>query len=371
MALIVLASDKGSPGVTTTAVALAGVWPRRAILAECDPTGGDLVYRSPADHGGPLNPNIGMLSLATTARHGLSAHQLGDHLQRIHGGLEVIAGLATGDQSAGLSGLWSHLGRAFDALPETDVIADCGRVESGSASLELMSGAALTVLIARTSAEQIAHVRDRALSLVQRIGGGNALSSGGLGVPIGVVLIVDPKQRGRVTAQVDELLRHGGLPVKVIGTIADDPDGAELINGRGRGRLDKTLLIRSAREVFLAAARRTRRAGLGHASAAAGRAEHARRAGCFPRPGDAAPVRSRVPRRRAATAGPRTRQPSRGPTPTGGPLDGDRPHPRQAPPPGRRRPARRAAPSGPGVRHAGHVRGGRAPVRARPRRTGP
>jgi hypothetical protein len=270
MALIVLASDKGSPGVTTTSVALAGVWPRRAILAECDPSGGDLVYRSPAENGGPLNPNIGMLSLATMARHGLSAHQLGDHLQRIHGGLEVVAGLATGDQSAGLVGLWPHLGRAFDALPETDVIADCGRVESGSASLELMAGAALVVLVAQTSAEQIAHVRDRALSLVQRVGGGNALSSGALGVPIGVLLIVDPKQRGRVTAQVDELLRNSGLPVKVIGTIADDPDGADLLNGRGRGRLDKTLLIRSAREVSLDLYRRFAAGGnQGSGSAAA------------------------------------------------------------------------------------------------------
>src|SRR5579859_5542869 len=108
MALIVVTGDKGSPGVTATSVALAGVWPRRAILAECDPSGGDLVYRSPSDNGGPLNPNIGMLSLATMARHGLSAHQLGDHLQYMHGGLEVVVGLATGDQSAGLTGLWSN-----------------------------------------------------------------------------------------------------------------------------------------------------------------------------------------------------------------------------------------------------------------------
>ena len=115
MSLIVLASDKGSPGVTTTAVALAGVWPRRAILAECDPAGGDLVYRTPAESGAPLNPNIGMLSLATTARHGLSAHQLEQHVQRMHGGLELVVGLATGDQSAGLAGLWPTLGRAFDA----------------------------------------------------------------------------------------------------------------------------------------------------------------------------------------------------------------------------------------------------------------
>ncbi|GAA2012850.1 hypothetical protein GCM10009839_04240 [Catenulispora yoronensis] len=251
MSLIVLASDKGSPGVTTTAVALAGVWPRRAILAECDPSGGDLVYRTPSESGAPLNPNIGMLSLATTARHGLSAHQLEAHLQRMHGGLEVVAGLATGDQSAGLAGLWTALGRAFDSLPEADVIADCGRVDAAGPALDLMAGAALVVLVARTSAEQMAHVRDRALSLVQRVGGGTATAGGGLGVPIGVVLIVDPKQRTRATAQVDELLRNSGLPVKVIGTIADDPDGADLINGRGRGRLDRTLLIRSTREVAL------------------------------------------------------------------------------------------------------------------------
>ena len=251
MSLIVLASDKGSPGVTTTAVALAGVWPRRAILAECDPAGGDLVYRTPAESGAPLNPNIGMLSLATTARHGLSPHQLEQHVQRMHGGLELVVGLATGDQSAGLAGLWPSLGRVFDAMPDADVIADCGRVDATSPALELMAAATAVVLIARTSAEQIAHVRDRALSLLQRVGGGTATAGGGLGVPIGVVLIVDPKQRARVTAQVDELLRNSGLPVKVIGTIADDPDGADLINGRGRGRLDRTLLIRSTREVAL------------------------------------------------------------------------------------------------------------------------
>jgi hypothetical protein len=253
MSLIVLASDKGSPGVTTTAVALAGVWPRRAILAECDPSGGDLVYRTSTEGGAPLNPNIGMLSLATTARHGLSPNQLEQHLQRLQGGLELVTGLATGDQSAGLTGLWPTLGRAFAALPEADVIADCGRVEASGPALELMAAASLVVLIARTSAEQIAHVRDRALSLLQRVGNGGTSSTagGGLGVPIGVVLIVDPKLRARATGQVDELLRNSGLPVRVIGTIADDPDGAQLINGRGRGRLDRTMLIRSTREVAL------------------------------------------------------------------------------------------------------------------------
>src|ERR1700733_5524315 len=48
MALIAVAADKGAPGVTTTALSLAAVWPRPVLLAECDPAGGDLVYRLPA-----------------------------------------------------------------------------------------------------------------------------------------------------------------------------------------------------------------------------------------------------------------------------------------------------------------------------------
>ena len=43
MALIVLTSASGSPGVTTTALALALTWRRPALLVEADPTGGSAV----------------------------------------------------------------------------------------------------------------------------------------------------------------------------------------------------------------------------------------------------------------------------------------------------------------------------------------
>ena len=56
MALIAVAADKGAPGVTTTALALAAVWPRPVLLAECDPAGGDLVYRLPAGASPPSRP---------------------------------------------------------------------------------------------------------------------------------------------------------------------------------------------------------------------------------------------------------------------------------------------------------------------------
>ena len=56
MALIAVASAKGAPGVTTFAVALAALAPRRAVLADLDPAGGDLVLRYPAPDGQPLPP---------------------------------------------------------------------------------------------------------------------------------------------------------------------------------------------------------------------------------------------------------------------------------------------------------------------------
>ena len=42
--IVVVASIKGAPGVTTTATALAESWPsgRRILLVEVDPFGGDL-----------------------------------------------------------------------------------------------------------------------------------------------------------------------------------------------------------------------------------------------------------------------------------------------------------------------------------------
>ena len=49
--LIAVAADKGAPGVTTTAVTLAAVWPRPVLLAECDPAGGDIAYWLPAEGG--------------------------------------------------------------------------------------------------------------------------------------------------------------------------------------------------------------------------------------------------------------------------------------------------------------------------------
>ncbi|MFD3539765.1 hypothetical protein ACFWUQ_09730 [Streptomyces sp. NPDC058662] len=254
MALIALAADKGSPGVTTAAVALSAVWPRRTLLAEADPAGGDLVYRSSASHGGPLNPNSGMLSIAATARRGLAADQLWDHAQTMSGGLDVLVGLGSSEQSAGLIGQWPLLGKAFAQLGDSphapaDVIADCGRISADGPALELFAHASLVLLVARTTPESIARVRDRALALSARLHGAQR-GAAQFGTPLlGVVLVTDPKDSAKVVNQVNDMLVASHSGVRVVGTLAYDPQGADQLAGRRRGRLDKSLLIRSARQV--------------------------------------------------------------------------------------------------------------------------
>ncbi|WP_128375970.1 hypothetical protein [Streptomyces cavernae] len=254
MALIALAADKGSPGVTTAAVALAAVWPRRVLLAETDPAGGDLVYRSAAAHGGPLNPNTGMLSIAATARRGLVPDQLWDHVQPLSGGLDVLVGLGIAEQAAGLAGLWPTLGRAFAQLADSphqpaDVIADCGRISGDSPAVEMFSQAALVLLVSRTEPESIARVRDRAAALSAKLHGGPR-GAASLATPlIGVILIADPGDAPKLVHQVGDMLVAGQTGARVVGTLAEDPIGAEQLAGRRRGRLDKSLLIRSARKV--------------------------------------------------------------------------------------------------------------------------
>ena len=60
MALFTLVSASGAPGVTTTALALAGGWPRPVTLVEADPRGGSSIlagfFKGTVDQPGLLQP---------------------------------------------------------------------------------------------------------------------------------------------------------------------------------------------------------------------------------------------------------------------------------------------------------------------------
>ena len=244
MALIVVAADKGAPGVTTASVALAAVWPRPVLLAECDPAGGDLVYRLPAADGGRLDPRRGLLSLAVAARRGLQPHQVWEHAQKLRGGLDILAGVGGAEQGAGLELLWGSVGRILAAVPQADVIADCGRVGVDGPVYDLLAQASAVILLTRVSLGEVIRLRDRVSVLA------TALQRRGRPPGrIDVVVITDYKNFGAAIAEVGEALRQGGAPGRVAGGLAYEPKSANQLRGEWSGKLDKSMFIRTARAI--------------------------------------------------------------------------------------------------------------------------
>jgi MinD-like ATPase involved in chromosome partitioning or flagellar assembly len=244
MALIAIASDKGAPGVTTAALALAAVWPRPVLLAECDPAGGDLVYRFPAVGGGHLDPRRGVLSLAVVARRGMQPQQVWEHVQKLHGGLDVLAGVTNAEQGAGLSLLWGPIGKALASMPQADVIADCGRLGADGPLYDLLAEATAVVLVSKVHVADVIRLRDRATAFAAA-----AQSRGRRNFGVGVVVVADHKKFRASLGEVQHVLGQANAPATVLGGIAYDTKGADLLNGEWGGNLDRTMLIKTAREV--------------------------------------------------------------------------------------------------------------------------
>jgi MinD-like ATPase involved in chromosome partitioning or flagellar assembly len=233
MSVIALASAKGSPGVTVTALALAAVWPRQVLVAECDPAGGDLAVR----WGLPVNPSL--LTLAAAARRRLEPDELWRHTQRLPGPddaahVRVLLGPVEAEQAAVLGPLWSALGPAFGRLPGVDVLVDVGRVATVAPTMGLLRDADLVLLVARPTPEGIAHARARLLGLQQS------------GIQVGLLLVGDRPYR---PTEVRAALQEGRARPAFLAGLAHDPRAAAMLTGEpgSARRLAGSLLIRSAR----------------------------------------------------------------------------------------------------------------------------
>jgi MinD-like ATPase involved in chromosome partitioning or flagellar assembly len=241
MALVALASAKGAPGVTTAALVLGALWPREVLVADCDPAGGDVANRMPAPDGRPLDVDRGLLSLAAVARHGLEPEQLMEQVQTVVGGLRVLVGVRTPEQAAALGPLWPALGPCLDRLAGTDVIADCGRLTNAPGQLDVVKHARFLVLLCTPTVSGLLHLRERLPVLEERL-----RSAAPDGVPVGVVVV---SNEARDVAGVAEALGRQQTSARILGRLPYDPKGAEFFAGRLEGRVERTALVRGARDV--------------------------------------------------------------------------------------------------------------------------
>jgi len=237
--LLAVASAKGSPGATTTALLLGALWPRPVIVAECDPHGGDVVARLPAADGGVLDPDRGMLSLAAAGRKSLHTGLVQQHTQQILGGLEVLAGVRTPEQAAGISSQWGQLGPVFATLTGRDVIADCGRIGAATPQNVMLSSASDLVMVCDTSPSSVVHLRERVLALQSQLRPGSSS-----GTRVHVAVVADPR-RVQPVREITEAMERASAEVSGVFHLARDAKGAGFFNGRIDGRPDRTALVKS------------------------------------------------------------------------------------------------------------------------------
>lgn len=161
--LVGLFSLKSSPGVTTTALTLAGAWPAgasRPTVVELDGRGGDVAWR----FGLAADPGLRSLAVASRVR---PAPELLDAHSQLVGAARVpvvaapVEGNAAWNAAMSLSPLFDVLSKA----PEP-VLVDFGAVDLKDPDMRsFLARVAAPVVVARAVPEQIARLQSAAEDL--------------------------------------------------------------------------------------------------------------------------------------------------------------------------------------------------------------
>lgn len=169
--IVAVCSDKGSPGVSTLAMALGLVWPGDRVVLDADTAGGDLPFRlwtGDADQQ-RLAPSPSIAELAAAARLGLSASGPVPFAQECSLGVPVVPGMFSADRFRPLRGLWPRVAAQLAAWSGT-VIADLGRVQPGNPSAPVAVAATAVLVLTRVDLEGLAHLRERVVELAAAVG---------------------------------------------------------------------------------------------------------------------------------------------------------------------------------------------------------
>jgi hypothetical protein len=236
-----LVSAKGSPGVTTSAVLLAALWPTPSVLLEADPAGGDLRYWYSDEHGRPLRPDRGVVSLLTARGvrdeiGGSAGGGLARHAQVLPGGLPVLIGPDGPGQVVATEGLWDRLAMSI-AAHDGHVVVDGGRLTNASTlahTMPLLRGCQRTLLVCRATVSSLAH----ACELL------NLLDT--LDLPAQVLLIGGASPS---TAERTDAAAAVGRRPEQVHVLPDDPVSAAAVTSQWSRRLDRSRLVRAARSV--------------------------------------------------------------------------------------------------------------------------
>lgn len=168
MALIVLASAQGSPGVSTTALGLALAWPRPCLLLDADPTGASAIPAGYFRGSKEAAEAATLIDLAISHRSDRLEKDLPAAAMQIPGTtVSFIPGASSHTQAPSLAALWQPLTYALTRLEVTgqDVIVDAGRLGLVGSPQPLIEAADLMLLTLRSHLPALAGARSWAQSL--------------------------------------------------------------------------------------------------------------------------------------------------------------------------------------------------------------
>jgi hypothetical protein len=181
VAIFTLCSASGSPGVTTTALGLACIWPRPVLLVEADPTGGSGLL---AGYFKGSRDDDGLVELVVAARQGHLAERLPALLVELPGtNAQVLVGSRAHEQAVGLALLWDDLLAELRTLAATgqDVIVDAGRLGLDGSPSALIAGGDVTLLLVRSSLPGLAAASSWAATLKKAAGPAHAVGAVAVG----------------------------------------------------------------------------------------------------------------------------------------------------------------------------------------------
>ena len=234
MALYCLVSPGGSPGATTTALALALTWPHEVLLAECDPAGRRVLPGFLAER---LieTPGAGLLGLAMALdRHCADAEEVAR-------AEDFTIPLTERDRTWLLHGIrdprharqvnWPLITDAF-TRSGMDVIADLGRIGAPDTPAPLLRRADVVVIVMGRSLPQVDAAQPR-LDALQTLTGSRTRVA---------LCLIDSGRYG--SAEISKAL--SGLPV--LAELPHAPADARVLSDGGPRRLTfrTCLLMRAA-----------------------------------------------------------------------------------------------------------------------------
>lgn len=233
MAIIALVSAKGSPGVTTSALAAALSWHRRLVLAECDPAGGSILA---GYLGGALDGPRGIGELAVgELRDGNLDTAFWSQLVDLDAPKRerlLLPGVVDPAQAGSVAPLWQRFADFFagleKGLPPYDVLVDCGRLQVAGPPWPVLRAAAVVLLVTRAQLPDLSATR-ATIRAVERDLAEHRVPPGTLRL-----LVVGD---GHAGSEISKALR-----VPVIARLPDDPRTAEALSLGGTVRAGRPLM---------------------------------------------------------------------------------------------------------------------------------